>query len=198
MNNTLDYYRQNAQSFIDGTLTVEFTDMQDHFLKQLPPHALILDFGCGSGRDTRYFLEKGFQVHAMDGCPELCRFAAAYTGIQVRQMLFQELNETEKYDGIWACSSILHLEKAALLEVLGKIAQALKGNGILYTSFKYGDFSGERNGRYFTDFTETSMTAFLKAVPKLWIREMWRTQDVRPDRSGEQWLNLILEKQITG
>ena len=97
---TLDYYNKNAQSFVSGTVSVKFTQIQDKFLEKLKPHALILDFGCGSGRDTRYFLSKGYQVDAIDGSAQMCRIASEYTGIKVRQMLFQELDEKEKKEYI--------------------------------------------------------------------------------------------------
>ncbi|MBO3282402.1 class I SAM-dependent methyltransferase, partial [Intestinimonas butyriciproducens] len=75
------------------------------------------DFGCGSGRDTKYFLNRGFQTEATDGSAELVKIASEYTGIQVKQMLFQELDENNIYDGIWACSSILHLTRGELTDV---------------------------------------------------------------------------------
>ena len=108
---TLKYYNKNAQSFASGTVSVKFTEVQDKFLEKLNPDAYILDFGCGAGRDTKYFLSRGYQVDAVDGSEQLCRIASEYTEIKVRQMLFQELDEKEKYDGIWACASILHLPK---------------------------------------------------------------------------------------
>ena len=99
---TLEYYNQNANSFVEGTINVEFTDTQDRFIKLLPEGARILDFGCGSGRDTKYFLSKGFLVDATDGSAELCRIASELTGISVRQMLFTELDAEAVYDGISA------------------------------------------------------------------------------------------------
>ena len=150
-NKTIDYYNQNADSFVQGTVSVDFKETQDKFL-QLLPGKTILDFGCGSGRDTKYFLESGFDVTATDGSEELCKSASAYTGIQVKHMLFQDLNEADIYDGIWACSSILHLSKDDLRIVINKMSKALKPNGIIYTSFKYVNFEGERNGILFTDF----------------------------------------------
>ena len=99
-----------------------------------------------------------------------------------------------QYDGIWACSSILHLPKKELLPVIQKMCEALKDNGIIYTSFKYGDFEGERNGRYFTDFTEKTFREYIEKVPELTIEEAWITSDVRPGRGEEKWLNLILRK----
>ena len=106
----------------------------------------ILDLGCGSGRDTKYFLEHGYRVDAIDGSAELCALASEYTGIPVKCQLFQELDASEVYDGIWACSSLLHLSYGELDEVLYRIEKALKPQGILYMSFKHGVFEGERNG----------------------------------------------------
>lgn len=193
-NNTLIYYNTNANSFISSTLAVDFSQTQDKFLNLLPPTASILDFGCGSGRDTKCFLDAGMQVDATDGSEELCRLASEYTGIPVRQMLFEDLDAKVQYDGIWACSSILHLPKDVLKDVLMKMIVALKEHGIIYTSFKYGTFEGERNGRFFTDFTEETFREFVSDVDKIKIEESWITGDVRPGRGDERWLNLILRK----
>ena len=108
-NRTINYYENNAMLFAHDTENVVFTDVQVRFLNKLQQGANILDFGCGSGRDTRFFLEKGYSVDAIDGSAELCRLASKNTGINVRHMFFSELNEIEKYDGIWACASILHM-----------------------------------------------------------------------------------------
>lgn len=191
---TLNYYNQNADSFIQGTVSVDFSQVQDKFLERLNEGDYILDFGCGSGRDTKYFLKKGMVVDAIDGSVNLCKLASEYTGIKVRNILFQELDEQEKYDGIWACASILHLSKKELSVVLDKMIAALKKNGIIYTSFKYGDFEGERNGRYFTDFTDKSFKEFIENVADVEMVEYWITGDVRQGRGEEKWLNIILQK----
>ena len=194
MDKTIEYYNQNADMFAQGTRLVDFTVVQEQFTKMLPVGSRILDFGCGSGRDTKYFLEKGYRVEATDGSSELCKLASAFTGIEIKEMLFQDLDARGKYEGIWACSSILHLPKKELLPVIRKMCDALKNNGVIYTSFKYGDFEGERNGRYFTDFTEDTFDKFIKVIPELTIEEEWITSDVRPGRGEEKWLNLILRK----
>ena len=194
MNNTINYYNQNAENFIANTQNADMHPTQERFLRLLDANTSILDFGCGSGRDTKYFLEKGYQVTATDGSAELCRLASEFIGIKVKEMLFDELDAMNQYDGIWACSSILHLPKKELLPVIQKMCEALKDNGIIYTSFKYGDFEGERNGRYFTDFTEKTFREYIEKVPELTIEEAWITSDVRPGRGEEKWLNLILRK----
>lgn len=191
---TLAYYDNNAEDFYKCTVAVEFSSVQNLFLSMLNQDSHILDFGCGSGRDTKFFLEQGYFVDAIDGSAELCKLASEYTGITVKKMLFQELAEVNKYDGIWACSSILHLPVNELGDVMKKMAVALKDKGIIYTSFKYGTFSGERNGRFFTDMTEDTFAEFLRKLGSLKVEEQWITSDVRPGRGEEKWLNLILRK----
>ena len=181
-NQTIQYYDQNAAYFVENTRDVDFHVIQDEFLEKLPAEAQILDLGCGSGRDTKYFLEHGYQVNAIDGSSELCALATEYTGIPVKCQMFQEWDEQEVYDGIWACSSLLHLSYGELDEVLYRIEKALKPQGILYMSFKYGVFEGERNGRYFLDFTEEKLEQLLKKHTSLQQLRNFLTEDVRPDR----------------
>jgi SAM-dependent methyltransferase len=194
-NSTLDFYDENAEEFANSTQTINFNQVQKRFAEKLPSGGTVLDFGCGAGRDTKFFIENGFHVEATDGSQKLCEIASAFTGITVKQMLFCELDAVENYDGIWACSSILHLPKEELASVFQKMIRALKNEGIIYTSFKYGDFEGIRNGRYFTDFTEDSFSYLLKKMPSLRQEECWITKDVRPGKEEEKWLNLLLRKQ---
>lgn len=192
---TLGYYNGHADEFYKNTVNVNFNAIQNKFLSRLEKDAYILDFGCGSGRDAKYFLEQGYRVDAVDGSIKLCRLAGGYTGLAVRNVMFQELAEVNRYDGIWACASVLHLPVCELADVMHRMAAALKENGIIYTSFKYGTFAGERNGRFFTDMTEESFAAFLDGEKELEVEEEWVTRDVRPGRSEEKWLNLILRKR---
>ena len=191
---TINYYNQNAASFASGTQDADMEELRRKFADKLRAESFILDFGCGSGRDTKHFLESGFHVTAVDGSEEMCKYASEYTGIPVRKMMFQELNEQDKYDGIWACSSILHLSKKELRPVLVKMIDALRCDGLIYTSFKYGDFEGERNGRYFTDFSMETFTEFLEEIDNIKIEDWWISGDVRPGRGEEKWLNLLLRK----
>ncbi|MCR5107168.1 MAG: class I SAM-dependent methyltransferase [Lachnospiraceae bacterium] len=198
MSDTIGYYEKNAETFINGTKDVELCENWDKFEACLPKGGYILDLGCGSGRDAKHFLEKGFRVDAVDGSKKICEIAEKNTGIRVRQMMFDELDEEDLYDGIWACSSILHLPKEELGSVIKKMLKALKAEGRIYTSFKYGEFGGERNGRYFTDFTEASFDEFLNDIDGVEISGEWITSDARPGRDEEKWLNLILQKENNG
>ena len=193
INTTLEYYQKNADLFVEGTVSADMHDAQMRFLRMLPPHAYILDFGCGSGRDAKAFLDQGYQVDAVDGSPELCCMASELIGKPVKQMLFDDLSVSNQYDGIWACASILHLPRRKLVDVLPKISNALKTDGVLYASFKYGSYEGMRDGRYFTDFTEESLGNLMDEVPSLLIVDTWITDDVRPERE-ERWINTLARR----
>ena len=191
---TLDYYDSSGEQFVRDTLEIDFHEIQDEFLSYLKKGAKILDFGCGSGRDAKYFLDKGYSVEALDGSETLCRLAAKYAGIPVRHQLFQELEEKDRYDGIWACASVLHVKKTELPDVFQRLTRALRPGGILYVSFKYGEFEGFRGGRYFTDFQEDSFRNWAGQFSTLEEEKMWITRDARRERSGERWLNIILRR----
>jgi len=194
---TLLYYEKKAEEFSEQTIDVDFSNVQNKFMSKLSDGAYILDFGCGSGRDTKCFLENGFQVEAIDGSEELCRIATENTGIKVKNMLFQDLNECEKYDAIWACASILHLPYDELVDVMNKMVASLKEQGFIYASFKYGEYEGLKNERYFINLTEKSAESILQKVDNLIIEEMWVSSDARPGRGEEKWLNLFLRKRNT-
>ena len=193
---TLRYYEDHAEEFAASTLDADMEEIRFRFLTHLPAGASILDFGCGTGRDTKAFRELSYEVTALDGSEKLCRIAGDLTGIPVKCMDFRDFSveEGEYYDGIWACASLLHLKKKELLPVMQALGKALNVGGILYVSFKYGDYEGERNGRYFTDFTSEGFCEYLKMLPEFRMVEHWVTGDVRPGRGDERWLNMILER----
>ena len=193
-NKTLEYYNEKSDLFAEDTVDLEFSSIQDSFLKYLEPESLILDFGCGSGRDSRYFMSKCFNVEAIDGSKEMVKIASKVTGLPVKQMMFNELDENERYDGIFACASILHVPFKELPDIIARLKKAVKKNGYIYVSFKYGDYEGYRNGRYFTDLNEERFNSLLEEVKGLTVIEETITSDARKGREDEKWLNVILRK----
>ncbi len=193
MNNTSKYYDDQAQDFFDSTVTADVDPLYKRFLKYVPAGAHILDFGCGSGRDTKAFHDMGYSVCALDGSEKLCKLASEYSGIPVKCADFLSLNEESAYDAIWACASIIHVPSNQLPALIRKMRDAVVDNGIIYASFKYGDFEGERNGRFFVDMTEERFHDLLKKVDGLTIVEEWISGDVRTDKTGS-WYDVILRK----
>lgn len=195
MDDTLNYYNQNAEAFIEGTRNADMSEQYRLFLKHLSGGKL-LDLGCGGGRDSAYFASLGFAVTAADGSEELCRRVRESYGIPALCIKFEELSFAEEFDGVWACASLLHVKKADLPGVLEKVSAALKPGGVLYASFKYGSQERICGGRFFNDYTEEDLDTLLTAENQLSLLEYRITEDVRPERSGEKWLNLIAKKTI--
>ena len=193
MNQTSNYYNQHAQAFFENTYQVEMESLYAPFLRYLPEQASILDLGCGSGRDILAFKKKGYQVEAIDYSAELVKKARELTNIEVRQQSFYDLAENNKYDGIWACASLLHCERDRLTEVLGLIFKALKPNGVCYMSFKYGNTDREKEGRSFTDLNEQQVHDLLKQIDQALLLQQWITVDKRPERT-EEWMNILIRK----
>ena len=201
---TLSYYDENAAAFCEGTRNADMSEMRGRFLRYLKPGALILDAGCGSGRDSKAFMEVGYRVVAMDGSKEMCRQASAYLVQEVQCRRFEEIDEKEVYDGIWACASLLHVPYELLPKVIARLIAALVDGGVLYASFKYGGdkMKGEREarGRYFTDLTEEGWRKVLEEAEeemkgsRLETVECFVTGDVREGRGEEKWLNVVGRK----
>lgn len=194
MNDTLNYYAQNAGEFCAGSLAIDMSDMHSRFLTHMPPEGSILDLGCGSGRDSKFFAERGYRVTAVDGSAELCKRAEQLIGFPVRCMLFEELDYTNEFDGVWACASLLHVEKEKMPHILGLVADALKDGGTLYLSYKYGTGQRVDNGRFFSDYTEADIPLLFPDFSPLSCQQWWITRDKRPERSHERWLNMICKK----
>ena len=142
---TKDYYNNNAQEFVNSTFMVDMQSLYQPFLNLLPDFGRILDLGCGSGRDALAFKNMGYKIEAIDYSAELVKQASDLTGIEVRLQSFYDLDEIDTYNGIWACASLLHCERHRLVDVLQRIIQSLKANGVIYMSFKYGDQDREKD-----------------------------------------------------
>lgn len=195
MDETLTYYNQNAQAFIEGTQNADLKEQYRLFLKHLPQKGRLLDLGCGSGRDSAYFASLGFQVTAVDGSQELCKRVWEHYQINARCLRFEELDFHGEFEAVWACASLLHVKKAEMSQVMQKVSEALKPGGILYASFKYGSSERVSGGRFFNDYTEADLDLLVNSENRLSLLEYRITEDVRPDRTGERWLNIIAKKQ---
>ncbi|AVH15589.1 class I SAM-dependent DNA methyltransferase [Acinetobacter indicus] len=190
---TIDYYNQYADEFAQATLHVDMESLYQPFLAELPEGGCILDLGCGSGRDTLAFKNKGYTVKSMDYSQALVEQATTLTGMQVHHASFYDLVDANQYDGVWACASLLHCERDKLLDVLRRIYRALHCTGICYMSFKYGTTDRVKDGRAFTDLDEEQAQVLLAQLNGVAVLKQWITVDKRPERD-EKWLNVLWKK----
>ncbi len=167
--------------------------LYDPFLSHVPQNGRILDAGCGSGRDSKVFLERGYQMVSIDASQKMVDATTALTKKSARLLAFQEISFSEEFDGVWACASLLHVPFEELSGVFGKLALALRPSGVLYASFKIGGGERRQNGLLFTDMDETRMDAVLASIGELELLCLWQSDDLRPGRN-DKWLNVLLRK----
>ncbi|MCI0622788.1 MAG: class I SAM-dependent methyltransferase [Acidobacteria bacterium] len=193
---TLCFYDKHGEEFYKSTASLNLYELYDPFLRELPPGAQILDAGCGSGRDTKAFLERGYRVSAIDASPQMAQLATVLTGKRCEVLSFQEMEFQEEFDGIWACASILHVPKGEIYAVMLRFIQALKPGGIFYISLKEGE--GEQiaeDGRFFNYYTVDSFRKLLSSFPALSEVAFWTTEEIRSCQHRGRWLNFLLKKR---
>lgn len=193
---TVEYYDTNADAFFEQTVGVDMSPLYANFLARVPPGGHIMDAGCGSGRDAKAFLARGFRVTAFDASVELAQRASKLLGIPVACRRFDEITEVQSYDAIWACASLLHVVRADLPAVIARLVGALRTGGVLYASFKEG--AGGRTdagGRHFTDMTPDALQELIADIAHLDLIKLWETSDRRGDRPEILWQNVIASKR---
>lgn len=191
------YYDENAQYYSKNTYNTDLSSVYNHFLKHLNQGDLILDIGSGSGRDTKAFMDKGYLVEAIDASTEMARISTQFTGLKTHVKTIEELTDVNKFNGIWACASLLHIPLSNLPGVLNKISHALKNSGYFYSSFKLGH--GERiskDGRFYTDLDIKSMEKLISEAQQLNLVEIWVTGGEGKFKGHGQWLNMIASKNM--
>lgn len=186
----MDYYTKNADEFIERTKDIDLSTLYSKFENKLDGKE-ILEIGFGSGRDSLYFA-KNYNVISIDSNKEFVKRAKKLLTNEVIELDVLDMDYHSKFNGIWACASLLHLSSINLSKGLSNCLDALKDNGILYMSFKYGEFEGERNGRYFNDMTEEK---FMRVSEQLTFAdiEFFITDDHRESNDG-RWLNIFIRR----
>ncbi len=193
---TLAYYERNAHSFREGTKDHDVAQNYAALLEAIegaPPFA-ILDFGCGPGRDLRYFRSLGHEAIGLDGSARFVAMAGEYSGCEVWHQDFLALDlPPARFDGIFANASLFHVPGAELPRVLGELQAALKPRGVLFASNPRGEnqegLSGERYGCYWN--LET-WRRFVMAAGFAEIRHYYRPAGLPRDQ--QPWLATVWRK----
>ena len=183
----MGYYEEHAKEYAEQSANEPIREDHARFLSMVPKGGLILDVGFGGARSMLYFQKQGRHVCGIDTCEPFVERAASL-GLEVKTLDVLQLEEREKYDGVWASASLLHLKKEDLPKAIDNIARALKSGGAFYCSFKYGDSEREEGGRHFTDLRDGALLRDRFEI--LW-------EDVSEDAlgRGNRWLSLLCRKK---
>ena len=192
---SVKFYNENAINFFENTVDADMSETYETFNKYLKKGDTILDLGCGSGRDSHYFSNYGYEVISVDYSDEMVKMAGDFLNKKVIKLDMRKMDFKDKFNGIWACASILHIKKNEMAKVLENSYCALKDGGIMYMSFKYGEGEVQRGGRHFSNYTEDTFLELLDSLDIFSVERFWKTADVRPNRQDEFWLNVIVKKK---
>lgn len=192
MNSTIDYYERNADEYFARTADVTFDEIYRRFLKYIPEGGRIMDLGCGSGRDVKWFCDHGYEAYGLDASKELVSKAADEYDIPVFTGLIEEWTTATPFDGVWCCASLMHLDENTLDQFFENLKYNLKPGGVLFMSVKSGIETGlDEQGRYLRDFTEADVHEILDRHRDLQVSEIWYTHD-KLARDTFRWMNVII------
>ena len=194
MNGTIKYYDENATYYFDSTSQVDLVSLYKEFLEYVPAGGRIMDLGCGSGRDVKWFRDHGYEAYGLDASEKLVRIASEKLGIPVKVGFIEEWIADKAFDGIWCCASIMHLDDEAIEQFFSNLKDNLKPDGVLFMSVKSGIETGtDSYGRYFRDFEEDDIDELLARYPGLELKELWYTEDAF-HRNSFRWLNVLIKR----
>lgn len=191
---TLTYYNNNAYEYFNTTKMISLDNLYSIFLNYITTKGKILDFGCGSGRDSKYFKDKGYDVYLLDGSINLANIVETELGLKVKVQDFNDFDEKDKYDGVWACASLLHVKKENISNIILKIKNSIHDDGVIYISMKDGVGEETDNfGRYYNYVNEKEFEELLKPL-HLKVDKYIKTNQRKDDSKNIIWHNFFIKK----
>lgn len=169
---------------------MDLSDLRAKFLGLIPQGGTICDAGCGSGRDAKAFKDQGYQVTAFDASLPLVKLAREFTALPVTHLSFEQMSYQEAFDGIWACSSLLHVPSDREKDIFERFVQALKPGGIWFMCYKVGAGESSDGHRFFRYHTKETLHTLINEFEGVTIVDTWHTEDRQPGRSLS-WLNVL-------
>lgn len=138
---TIDSYNKTADNYAANVAGLFLKKDAEAFLSYLAPGSLILDHGCGSGRDAREFTERGYRVIGIDFSEKMIensRKNAPKADFKLMDIVEMEFPENY-FDGAWSIASLLHIPKSDIPKAIGKVYGCLKENGVWRITVKEGE-----------------------------------------------------------
>ena len=185
------FYEDHAVEYFSGTSGAQTQFVLDRFLSHLPANAAILDAGCGSGRDLKYFHSRGHCALGIDASTALVQMAAQHSGAPCEVARIESISYEDRFDGIWACASLLHLPRDAFRPALRCLNRALKRGGTLFMAVQEGQ--GEAilpDGRLYVYYSEDDIRRSLDAAG-LAVNELWASRNSADAVHQPVWINVI-------
>jgi SAM-dependent methyltransferase len=195
---SIDYYNRFATKYYEETVNATMEEQLKQFMELLPTGGAVLDLGCGSGRDSLYLVEEGYDVTSLDGSEKMCELAQIHIGQEVLNLTYNLLDFNEVFDGVWACASLVHEEPEKLPETLQRVFDCLKPEGVMYMSFRHGDYLGFNSDISYYAYTEDTFRSVLEGCREkqnIEIIDIFITKDSREGFLDNEWINIYIRKK---
>ena len=195
---TLAHYDQSAQTFWEGTRDHDVSQNITALLQYIEASApfVLLDFGCGPGRDLKTFKALGHDATGLEGSPQLAAMARVNSGCDVLEQSFLALDlPGSHFDGVFANAVLFHVPSQELPHVLGELHATLKPGGVLFSSNPRGDSQEGWNGdRYGAFHSWKAWRGFVTAAGFVELTHYFRPTGV--PREQQPWLASVWRKPM--
>jgi len=186
-NNTTQYYDEHAENYFSETMFLDISELYKRFRKYIKTGASILDVGCGVGRDTKYFIQHGYKVYSIDASNAMVEMCQKYPFSFCKQMDMKDIQFYEEFDAIWANASLLHLKSTEFRDVIKKLINAVKQEGIIFFSLKEKDNRSNPDDRYYEYYTIAKVLDIMSSFGNIEHIDSWT--------DGKCFNNFIFKKK---
>jgi len=189
-----DFYRENHKKYFERTFSLDPSSFLSPLAAKLSPGALILDIGCGSGRDLLWLKNRGFAVTGFERSPELAGLARSYTGCEVIEGDFASYDFSSlRADAVILVGALVHIKHDDFADVLMNIAVSLKRRGLMMITVKEGTGTSKgADGRIFYLFQDYDLEAIFTL---LGFRILEFSRSASKTGTGEIWLQYLLQRE---
>lgn len=193
-----DYYNKFALDYIDKVDDINLQELYNEVIQasRLKMGMKILDVGCGTGRDTRAFIKKGFRVVSIDAAKKMVEYCNKYPFAYCEERKIQDINYFQEFDLVWANALFVHMSEKEMIKILEKLVSALKEDRFLFLSLKSKNVEKDTRNelhdkRKFCFYDKKEVLAqIIKVYPNLELVESSMNKS-RLEGSNDNWINFL-------
>lgn len=189
-----DYYQENCFKYYASTVRVDPSSFLEPLAERLRPLSVILDVGCGSGRDMLWLKERGFSITGFEHSQGLAGLARKHSGCRVIEGDFEQYDFSGfSVDAVILVGAMVHIPHDRFQAALENVLRGLKQKGhVLITLKEGGDLTEASAGRVFYLWQDRELRDIFDTL-KFTIVDF--SKQVSKLRDTDVWLGYVLQKK---